>query len=575
MLIKKKRLAKTKRTKVQHIPPQKTETMEAVNKELEKAREEAKKIVRDAKQIFIDSQKKLQEAEFAAQQITQQSIQQAEELKQKTYEETINAANAEAQAIKDQAKKLLNDLFNAKREALGQAHTQILDIALDLAEKIIKYQASIDTEVLKTQVTEAIKRATEEAERVQIFVNSLDVAPLEKCKEDIEKLFPAGLEIMIQVDDKVDQGSCKIETKSGQLDASFKTQLKALVSLVSNIEIAPPKFISNDEVAEEENITENQGNNPVEEEPENHEEELGNSSTAASLFSNFMQGKEVEPLEYVLQETDESNAPQSIDYLKAEDAQIADTTGEQATEAIEETQEQMPQPQEIQEQAINEQPQPQEQIHQPQEAQEQAINEQPQPQAPGIEEEALTPIEETTLNEELLTDKPLVNDEPTNTYPAEEEISPPVQETTQEQPEAVNLSSEENTGFASSDLDLVKQNPLEQLEEELADIEIEEPVATTETPESIEEPSPLVTEQNEDTSIEEPEVQNIEPLEEEEDSNDFQLEYEEDDDDDGDEVEDINVSSILKPKKSTNGISKIAKEVEDNPDFKDLLQDEN
>lgn len=205
--------------------------------EIQKAKEEARKIKHEAQAVLEESKKKLEEAQNQKEEIIKNTNLEAKKIKEKVYNETLQLAKTEAEKLKTQGKELLKELFEVKRKALIQAHNEIINVALALAEKIIRYQATLDPNLLKTQVIEAIKKATSEADRVQVFVNPSDLNKLEENIQEIEKLFPSGVEIIALANEGVDPGSCIVETKSGQLDASFSAQLKTLTELVSHLDI--------------------------------------------------------------------------------------------------------------------------------------------------------------------------------------------------------------------------------------------------------------------------------------------------------------------------------------------------
>jgi flagellar assembly protein FliH len=241
MLIKHKNLNKIHgASNVVHIEP--AEATRAVQMELHKAKQEAKAITQQAEAVLEESRKKLEDAETKAAVIIDSANKQAEAIKQKVYNETLSVAKTEADEIRSQSKDLLLELFEVKKQVFFQAHSEIIKVALDLAEKIIKYQVTIDPNVLRTQVIEAIKKATSEADRVQVYVHPQDLKKLEQSINDLEKLFPSGIDIIPLTNDSVDPGSCIVETKSGQLDARFSTQLKSLSDLVSKTEIEKPQI---------------------------------------------------------------------------------------------------------------------------------------------------------------------------------------------------------------------------------------------------------------------------------------------------------------------------------------------
>ena len=250
MLIKRKKLTAILGGKQDTRIPQleHSELGKAVQLELHKARQEAKLIKSEAEKVLRDAQHKLKEAEENALKIISSANKEAAAIKEKTYKETIEAATQEAEALKSYAREQLKELFEVKRKVLNEANQEIVKIALELAEKIIRHKASIDPEILKAQVIDAIKKATTEADRVQVYVNPIDLKLLEENISNIEKLFPTGIQIVSLTNESVDPGSCIVETKSGQLDARFSTQLQALATLISVIEINPPNVEISEEI---------------------------------------------------------------------------------------------------------------------------------------------------------------------------------------------------------------------------------------------------------------------------------------------------------------------------------------
>ena len=246
MLIKKRKLVSINGSKdvTRILQPEHGEVNRALQLEIQKA----KQIKHEAQLMLAESEKKLKEAQAKAKEIISSANLEAKTIKEKVYKETLQRANEEAELIKEQAKEVLKELFEVKREALTQANKEIIKIALDLAEKIIRYKVAVDPNILQTQVIEAIKKATSEADRVQVFVNPNDLKTLEENIPQMEKLFPSGVDIIPLSSDSVDPGSCIVETKSGQLDARFSTQLQALTNLMDHIEVIEPQIEINEEI---------------------------------------------------------------------------------------------------------------------------------------------------------------------------------------------------------------------------------------------------------------------------------------------------------------------------------------
>lgn|SRR3989338_5692265 len=246
MLIKRQKLAEIKGLTLVSSR-ELTEVQKVSQLEIQKAKQEANTITQNAQNYLTESQNKLKEAEKKRDEIIQSAKEEAKRIKETTYRETLTAAKEEIEQIKTRSKELIRELFRVKNDALLEAHKEILDIALKMAEKIIKQEVTTNKEILKTQVIEAIKKATTEADRVQVFVNPCDINELREFLQYIERLFPSGIDIVALENEEVDPGSSIIETKSGRLDASFKTQLKTLRELTSHFEIKEPQITEQEE----------------------------------------------------------------------------------------------------------------------------------------------------------------------------------------------------------------------------------------------------------------------------------------------------------------------------------------
>ena len=246
MLIKRQKLAEIKGLTLVSSR-ELTEVQKVSQLEIQKAKQEANTVKLEAQNYLTESQNKLKEAEKKRDEIIQSAKEEAKRIKETTYRETLTAAREEIEQIKTRSKELIRELFRVKNDALLEAHKEILDIALKMAEKIIKQEVTTNKEILKTQVIEAIKKATTEADRVQVFVNPCDINELREFLQYIERLFPSGIDIVALENEEVDPGSSIIETKSGRLDASFKTQLKTLRELTSHFEIKEPQITEQEE----------------------------------------------------------------------------------------------------------------------------------------------------------------------------------------------------------------------------------------------------------------------------------------------------------------------------------------
>ncbi len=478
MLIKKRKLASINGNKgtAKILQPEHGEAARAMQIEIQKAKEEARQIKHEAQLVLAESEKKLKEAETRIREIIVAANLEAKNIKEKVYQDTLASANQEAELIREHAKILLKQLFNVKKEALTQAHNEIIKIALDLAEKIIRYKVSVDPNVLQIQVVEAIKKATADADRVQVFVHPNDLKVLEESIPGMEKLFPSGVDIVALANDSVDPGSCMIETKSGQLDARFSTQLQSLTGLTEHLEVIEPQIEINEEI-------------PVVE-------------AAAEKYVPIQEASFAEV---------EENLPQYI---------------------IQDEQRQ--------------------------------------------EQEELTVTEKEVLEKELLSDEePLILNEEDNTFPFisnEQLISPTTPLELEDEESIIKENINEPELIEETNIPEAVINNIEQ------EITVSEEVVQSVEPEQVEQIEQNSIQIENQEPVQQRKKLNVGPVPErtreeaEELDEGLVLEYEEDSEE---EKKEIKPTNILKPKKTqSSGISEIASELEENPEWKDIVEED-
>jgi len=159
----------------------------------------------------------------------------------------ISRAQEEANAIKESAakegfeygielskeelkklNKAITDLLQTKEKNLEQSAPDIAFLAIKVAEKVIKKQLEIDDTIVLNIVSEVIKSLGKGETNILIRINPADA---QLNQENIPDLYPYGdsnTKITVMKDEKVDWGSCIVETKSGIIDARFSTQLQIL-----------------------------------------------------------------------------------------------------------------------------------------------------------------------------------------------------------------------------------------------------------------------------------------------------------------------------------------------------------
>ena len=127
--------------------------------------------------------------------------------------------------IKDLRKQLSGEFSKVQDSALS--------LSILIAEHILDHEASINKEIVISQVNKALEFIDNET-IFKIYIHPYNLETLNNVKNEIftEKSKIENLQLI--ADEKVSQGSCILETSVGTIDASFKSQLEKIKSVLEN-----------------------------------------------------------------------------------------------------------------------------------------------------------------------------------------------------------------------------------------------------------------------------------------------------------------------------------------------------
>lgn len=134
-----------------------------------------------------------------------------------------------------QMRETLTTFLSAPQEVFEYIAPDILQISLDIAQKIIKTEVTQNPQVVLDKITEILKTLSKEEPKVTIRVNPMQV---NIAKEGMpEVLAAAGLETKIVVlpDEAVTEGGCVVTTNNGVIDATIESQLAIVKEALKEI----------------------------------------------------------------------------------------------------------------------------------------------------------------------------------------------------------------------------------------------------------------------------------------------------------------------------------------------------
>ena len=166
----------------------------------------------------------------------------------------ISRAREEAQSIKEaaakegyqngleQAKSDIQDVKNAITSFLGAKQAvfdyiapDILELSVDIAQKIIKKELQQDPNIILDNILALLKGLSKEETKITLRVNPTQVSLL---KSEVPNLLnEAGLDakVLVVPDETIMEGGCVVTTNNGVIDATIETQLAVISEALREI----------------------------------------------------------------------------------------------------------------------------------------------------------------------------------------------------------------------------------------------------------------------------------------------------------------------------------------------------
>jgi flagellar assembly protein FliH len=147
---------------------------------------------------------------------------------QQGYDEGLRLAAHEQQEISTRLGALLREVASDNEELIRALETQVIELTLAVAEKVIAREARIDPQIVLNVVRSALSEVNDATE-LRIHVNPDDVPLLEnRWKEMLPRSVAERSDLV--TDDLVDRGGVIVETRIGYADSQLKTRVSQVVT---------------------------------------------------------------------------------------------------------------------------------------------------------------------------------------------------------------------------------------------------------------------------------------------------------------------------------------------------------
>lgn len=146
-------------------------------------------------------------------------------------EQAIAAVSSDLQSLLTSWTKTIN-AFEASRDALLlEARTEVLRLACEIAELVVKRSVELNPETIVDQVDAALAMVVRPT-RVRLTINPTDKPLIDAAMPGLLARHANATHVDIAEDAAMDRGSATLRTLGGEIDAQLSTQLARIIEAV-------------------------------------------------------------------------------------------------------------------------------------------------------------------------------------------------------------------------------------------------------------------------------------------------------------------------------------------------------
>ncbi|MDQ5988340.1 MAG: hypothetical protein CSYNP_04100 [Syntrophus sp. SKADARSKE-3] len=138
-------------------------------------------------------------------------------------------ASLMVQALTD----VIKEVDSVKQSILGNAEHDIVDLAVDVAAKVIHCEVLTNRDVITAVLKDAIKGIIDK-EELKIRLNPIDCRYMLEIKSDFFQSVDGVKHVVFEEDESIQRGGAIIETLFGEVDARIDKQLGEIKAILAD-----------------------------------------------------------------------------------------------------------------------------------------------------------------------------------------------------------------------------------------------------------------------------------------------------------------------------------------------------
>ena len=161
---------------------------------------------------------------------------EAAQIKQSAYQEGYNAGIQQAQADMEAFRNVIGEFMGAEEKVFDEVAPNILAIALEIAQKIIKTEIKSDPQIVLDTVMDVLKTLPKNEPKIILRINPVQVQYIKDTLPEQIRLLGMETKLSILSDESIMEGGCIVQTNNGLVDASVEAQLEIVQNALRSME---------------------------------------------------------------------------------------------------------------------------------------------------------------------------------------------------------------------------------------------------------------------------------------------------------------------------------------------------
>lgn len=227
----------------------------AHNKKIQEALEKEKEIILGAEQ---KAQEIIDQANIQAQEIIEsaknQALSEVDSITQQAHDEGFEAGRQEGyenitQELQDKiiaVDDFAKSNFDIKNNIIKSAHTEIINLIIEIAQKVCSKSLELNDNILKEITLKAIQ-ALKDKEDITVIVNPEMAEKIYAISDELKEKIPQLESIKIVEDNSVSSDGTIVESPMSRVDCRVRSQINEIADkLMEKINSTPSEELGND-----------------------------------------------------------------------------------------------------------------------------------------------------------------------------------------------------------------------------------------------------------------------------------------------------------------------------------------